>query len=189
MSSVSRVQPTSSTEENNHHFLKHLDFFLRLSVIPFSVASIRVTVTSKQDDSTYGKLEFNNFIGLKYLVYINAISACYALVAIVCSWLKFLLTKAWIFFVSDQIVAYLIVTSGASVTEILYLGYNGDKEVSWSEACSTYGRFCSRVKVALILHVFAFLCFLILSIISAFRVFSKFDPPSTSKGVENNEEN
>ncbi|KAI3875447.1 hypothetical protein MKW92_023017, partial [Papaver armeniacum] len=84
------------------------------------------------------------------------------------------------------IVAYLIVTSGASVIEILYLAYNGDKEVSWSEACSSYGRFCSRVKVALILHVFTFFCFLILSVISAFKVFSKFDPPSIpSKGVEN----
>ncbi|KAI3986697.1 hypothetical protein MKX01_014235 [Papaver californicum] len=188
MSSVSQVQLTSSTE-NNHHYLKHLDFFLRLSVLPFSAASIWVAVTTKQDNSTYGKLEFNNLIGLKYLIYINAISACYALVAVVCSWLKFLLTKAWIFFVSDQIVAYLIVTSGASVIEILDLGYNGDKEVSWSEACSSYGRFCSRVKVAFILHVLAFLCFLILSVISAFRVFSKFDPPSIpSKGVENDGE-
>ncbi|XP_026392628.1 CASP-like protein 2D1 [Papaver somniferum] len=188
MSSVSQVQLTSSTE-NNHHYLKHLDFFLRLSVIPFSVASIWVTATTKQDNSTYGNLEFNNIIGLKYLICINAISASYALVAIICSWFKFLLTKAWIFFISDQIVAYLVVTSGSSVIEILYLAYNGDKEVSWSEACSSYGKFCSRVKVALILHVFTFLCFLILSAISAFRVFSKFDPPSIpSKGVENDGE-
>ncbi|OVA11486.1 Uncharacterized protein family UPF0497 [Macleaya cordata] len=182
MNNVSENQLTST---NHLHFLRLLDFFLRLSVIPLSAASIWVTVTNKQDNISYGKVEFSNLSGLKYLVFINAISASYALVAVVCSWLKFLLSKAWVFFVSDQVVAYLMVTSSAAVVEILYLSYNGDKEISWSEACSSYGRFCYRVKVALILHVFAVLCFLVLSIISAYRVFSKFEPPCVpSKGAE-----
>lgn len=61
--------------------------------------------------------------------------------------------------------------------EILYLAYNGDREVSWSEACSAYGKFCSRMKVALVLHALALCCFLVLAVISAYRVFSKFEPP------------
>ncbi|DAD49586.1 TPA_asm: hypothetical protein HUJ06_032052 [Nelumbo nucifera] len=76
-----------------------------------------------------------------------------------------------------RVVAYLMVTSAAAVIEILYLAYNGDKDVSWSEACSSYGRFCSRVKVALVLHALALLFFLVLSLISTYRVFSRYQPP------------
>jgi len=74
-------------------------------------------------------------------------------------------------------VAYLTITSVAAVTEIYYLAYNGAKEDSWSEACSSYDRFCGKVKLALILHAITFCCFFVLSVISAFRAFSVFDPP------------
>jgi len=47
----------------------------------------------------------------------------------------------------EQIVAYLMVTSGTAVFKILYLAYNGDGEVVWSEALSSYGKFCYRMKV------------------------------------------
>ena len=47
----------------------------------------------------------------------------------------------------EQIVAYLMVTSGTAVFKILYLAYNGDREVVWSEALSSYGKFCYRMKV------------------------------------------
>ncbi|XP_043689142.1 CASP-like protein 2D1 isoform X1 [Telopea speciosissima] len=169
--------------------LRFIDLSLRLSVIPLSVASIWLTVTNKQDSSIYGKLEFNNLSGLKYMVCINAISVGYSLVAIVSSWLKCLLTKAGFLLFSDQVgsfllqtqvLTYLMVTSTAAVVDLLYLAYNGDTKVSWSEACSSFGRFCNRVKVALILHAIALLCFFALSLISAFRVFSKFDPPYVS---------
>lgn len=75
-------------------------------------------------------------------------------------------------------VAYLMVTSVGATMEIYYLAYNGDKEVSWSEGCRSYGRFCSKVKMALILHIMALCCLLLLSVISAYRAFSIFDPPS-----------
>jgi len=79
-----------------------------------------------------------------------------------------------------QVVAYLMVTSIAATMEIYYLAYNGAKEDSWSQACSSYGKFCSKVKLALILHMITFGCFFVLAIISAFRAFSVFDPPSVN---------
>jgi uncharacterized protein (TIGR01569 family) len=153
------------------------------------------------------------------MVCISAICGAYAFIAAISTWVRCLVTKAWLFFVSDQvylplssnfsfllpvfphkifclvrhvehsflvqIVAYLMVTSGAAVLEILYLAYKGDKEVSWSEACSYYGRFCSRMKIALVLHALALCCFIVLAVISAFRTFSMFEPPSLpSKEVE-----
>ncbi|KAF9674771.1 hypothetical protein SADUNF_Sadunf10G0161600 [Salix dunnii] len=165
--------------------LKLLDFSLRLSVIPLSVATIWLTVTNKQDSSMYGDLKYNNLTGLKYMVLISGICASYAFIAAVCTCIRRIVTKTWLFFVSDQIVAYLMVTSGAAVLEILYLAYNGDKEVTWSEACTSYGKFCYRLKVAVILHALAFSCFVILAVISAYRAFSLFEPPlAPSKQVE-----
>lgn len=72
----------------------------------------------------------------------------------------------------------------AAVVEILYLAYKGDKEVTWSEACTSYGGFCSRLKLALALHALALCCFFVLAVISAYRAFSMFEPPIPPKGVE-----
>ncbi|XP_057968884.1 CASP-like protein 2D1 [Malania oleifera] len=169
--------------------LKLLDFALRLCAVPLSVASIWVTVTNQQDNSSYGKLQFSTLGGLKYMVCINALSAAYALFAALSSWFRCLLTKAWVFFVSDQVVAYLMVTSGAAVLEILYLAYNGDREASWSEACNSYGRFCVRVKLGLALHASSLCCFLLVSVISAYRTFSTYPPPSIPSEVLEDQRN
>ena len=157
--------------------LKLIDFSLRILVIPLSVASIWLTVTNKQDNTTYGKLEYSNLLGLKYMICTSALSAGYALFAAASSWVKSIVNKAWFFFVSDQVVTYLMVTSMSSVAEILYLAYNGDRDVTWSEACSLYGDFCTKMKIALILHALALFCFLILAVISAYRIFSTFELP------------
>lgn len=77
----------------------------------------------------------------------------------------------------EQVLAYLMVTSMAALVEFLYLAYNGDQMVSWSSGCVSYGKFCSRLKIALILHVIAVCCFLVLALISAYRLFRRFDPP------------
>ncbi|XP_077243667.1 CASP-like protein 2D1 isoform X3 [Tasmannia lanceolata] len=142
MSSIDENKPSST---NPLHSLRYLDVSLRLTAIPLSVVSIWVMVTNKQD-SLYGSLKFSNLTGLKYLVCINAICAAYALIAVVFSWLRSSF-NAWVFFVSDQLLAYLMVTSGSAVAEILYLGYKGDRDVSWSEACSSYGKFCNKMVV------------------------------------------
>ncbi|KAK4420774.1 putative beta-1,3-galactosyltransferase 2 [Sesamum alatum] len=157
--------------------LKILDFSIRLLLIPFNLASIWIAVNTRQNNTDYGDLEFADFIGLKYMVGVSAVSAGYALFAAVSSWLRCLVTKAWIFFVADQVLAYLMVTSLASLMEFLYLAYNGDQLVSWSQACASYSKFCSRLKIALALHVIAVCCFLVLAVISAYRVFRRYDPP------------
>ncbi|MCF1423286.1 MARVEL-like domain-containing protein [Mangrovimonas sp. AS18] len=45
--------------------LKLLDCSLRIFAIPLSVATIWLTVTNQQDNTSYGKLEFSNLTGLK----------------------------------------------------------------------------------------------------------------------------
>lgn len=70
-----------------------------------------------------------------------------------------------------------MVTSAAAVGQILYLAYHGDIEVSWSEACSSYGKFCNKMKMALVFQALGFGCFFLVALISAFRAFCIFDPP------------
>ncbi|KAL9402527.1 hypothetical protein Peur_006376 [Populus x canadensis] len=81
------------------------------------------------------------------MFFVSGICVSYAFLAAVSTRIRCFVTKAWLFFVSDQIVAYLMVTSGTAVFEILYLAYNGDREVVWSEALYSYGKFCYGMKV------------------------------------------
>lgn len=54
-----------SSSKNSVPRLKLLDFSLRLSVIPLSVASLCLTVTNNEDNPDYGSIKFINFSGLK----------------------------------------------------------------------------------------------------------------------------
>ncbi|ESQ42956.1 hypothetical protein EUTSA_v10014758mg [Eutrema salsugineum] len=157
--------------------LRLIDSCLRLSVVPLSVATIWLTVTNQQSNPDYGSLDYNSIMGLKYMVGVSAICAIYALLSSISSWVTCLVSKAWLFFVPDQVLAYLMTTSVAGATEIVYLLNKGDKMVTWSEVCSSYPHFCSKLTIALGLHVFVLFSFLFLSVISAYRAFSVFDPP------------
>lgn len=175
------MRDVDATRASGHgQRLWQLNLLLRLIVLPCSAASIWAIVKSNQVNDTYGELEFSNLTGLKYLVWVNAISAGYALVSAILVYLR-LFKFDWPIFLLDQVTAYLMVTSGSAVVEILFLAHEGDKEVSWSEVCSYYGRFCSRTMLSLVFHLVALLCFLALSLVSAFRVFSKYEvPPSAA---------
>lgn len=76
-----------------------------------------------------------------------------------------------------QAVAYLLVTSASAAAEVLQLAQHGDREVSWGEVCSYFGRFCGKATLSLALHAAALACFVALALVSAFRVLSKCHPP------------
>ncbi|GAA0167361.1 hypothetical protein LIER_43787 [Lithospermum erythrorhizon] len=88
---------------NNIPILQVLDCCLRLFAVPFSIASFWLTLTNQQKNRDYGDIKFSNFTGLKYLAIISAIAAGYAIVGAVCLWIKVIVSKAWLFFVSDQV--------------------------------------------------------------------------------------
>ncbi|CAD5176640.1 CASP-like protein 2D1 [Musa acuminata AAA Group] len=170
---------------NNHQVFRVVGLSLRLAAIPLCAASLWVMATNKQANESYGKVEFSDLPGLRYMVCISAISLGYSVVSILFACLG-CVNNDWFFFISDQVVAYLMVTSGSAVAEVLYLAREGDRKASWSEACSYYGRFCDRTKVSLALHLAALLCFIALFLVSSYTVFSKFEAPSvsdSSKGV------
>ncbi|XP_047076670.1 CASP-like protein 2D1 [Lolium rigidum] len=150
---------------------------LRVCVIPLAVASLWRMATNRQADDAYGEIHFSNLSGFKYLVVINAITAAYSVVSILLSSFKSLARYDWLVFVLDQAAAYLLLTSCSAAAEVVYLAREGDREVSWGEVCSYFGRFCGRATVSVALQAGALLCFVVLSLVSAFRVFSRFDAP------------
>ncbi|KAL6604426.1 hypothetical protein ACP70R_042853 [Stipagrostis hirtigluma subsp. patula] len=157
--------------------LKLPEMALRLCVVPLAVASLWEMATNTQADDTYGEVTFSNLSGFKYLVGINAIAAAYSVASIVLSCFKSLGRYDWLIFLLDQAVAYLLVTSAAAAAEVVQLARRGDREVSWGEVCSYFGAFCGKATVSLALHAAALACFVALSLLSAFRVFSSCHPP------------
>lgn len=146
---------------------------LRLCVIPLALASLWEMATNAQDDDAYGRVSFSNLSGFSYLVAINAVTAAYAVASILLSFKSQHAKLDWLILLMDQASAYLLVTSASAAAELLQLARHGDRDVSWGEVCSYFGRFCGKATVSLALHAAALACFVALSLLSAFRVFSR----------------
>ena len=86
-----------------------------------------------------------------------------------------------------QILTYVVLAAGAVSTEVLYLAYKGDDAITWSDACSSFGSFCHKATASVII-TFVVVCFyVVLSLISSYKLFTRFDPPATvdsNKNVE-----
>ncbi|XP_071684942.1 CASP-like protein 2D1 [Lolium perenne] len=95
----------------------------------------------------------------RYLVVINVITAAYSMVSILLPSFKSLARR--LFSPPGSGSTYLLLTSCSAAAEVVYLAQEGDRAVSWGE-------------------VAALLCFVVLSLVSAFRVFSKFDAPGAA---------
>ncbi|CAN6457534.1 unnamed protein product [Victoria cruziana] len=154
---------------------KLIEICLRVLVFPLCTASLWLMVSNRQVN-IYGELRYDTLSGLEYMIIINAMAIGYTLVAVPLSCHRSA-AKDWILFSLDQIIAYLMTTSGAAAMEVMYLAYKGDRVISWSTACDSYGQFCGKARVSLLFHFMTLLCFIILSGASAYRVFSKFEAP------------
>ncbi|KAL5215688.1 hypothetical protein ABZP36_007089 [Zizania latifolia] len=125
----------------------------------------------------------------RYLVYANGLCAAYSLVSAfyIAVPRPATLSRSWIVFLLDQVFTYLILAAGAASAELLYLAYNGDKEVTWSEACGVFGSFCRQARTSVAITFGSVACYILLSLISSYRLFSAYDAPQPSlgnKGVE-----
>ncbi|CAL5059421.1 unnamed protein product [Urochloa decumbens] len=164
--------------------MKLPELALRLCVIPLAVASLWEMATNSQADDTYGEVRFSNISGFTYLVGINAVTAAYAVASILLSPFKSFAQYDWLILVLDQASAYLLVTSASAAAEVLQLARRGDRDVSWGEVCSYFGSFCGKATVSLALHAAALACFVALSLVSAFRVFSRCGHPHSGAAAD-----
>lgn len=62
---TTHIDDSASGKNHNLPMLKIFDSSLRLFAVPLSVATIWITVTNQQDNSSYGMLKYYNISGLK----------------------------------------------------------------------------------------------------------------------------
>ncbi|GAU44100.1 hypothetical protein TSUD_123870 [Trifolium subterraneum] len=66
----------------------------------------------------------------------------------------------------------------ASTMEVEYLAENGDRATLWNSACGSFGKFCHKITASVAITFVALVCYVLLSIISSYKLFSKFDVPA-----------
>lgn len=157
---------------------RYFETLLRLLPVGLCISALVVMLKTKQSDQ-YIQLEYNDIGAFRFLAYANGICAGYSFISAFESMVPASnhTYRSWILFLLDQGITYLLLAGGAGATEVLYVAYKGDEAVIWEQVCGSYGRFCSRAAVSVIISFFALVCFLLISILSSYRLFSKYDPP------------
>ncbi|KAL2317321.1 hypothetical protein Fmac_031197 [Flemingia macrophylla] len=167
--------------EGNDSILRFVETFLRLLTIGLCVTALVIMVKSSQQNE-YGSVSYTDLGAFRYLVHANGICAGYSLFSVVIVALPRVSTmpRAWAFFLLDQMLTYLILAAGAASVEVLYLSEKGNTATTWSSACSSFGSFCHKVIASTAITFVAVFCYLLLSLISSYKLFTKFDAPVVS---------
>lgn len=71
----------------------------------------------------------------------------------------------------------MILAAGTVAAEVLYLANKGDNAITWSEACGEYGGFCHKATASVGITFGAVACYVVLSLISSYRLFTTYDAP------------
>ncbi|XP_061360521.1 CASP-like protein 2A2 [Gastrolobium bilobum] len=167
--------------EENTSTLRAAETFLRLVSIGLCVSALTLMLKNSQDNE-YGSVSYTDFGAFRYLVHANGICAGYSLLSAVIVALPrpSTMPRAWTFFLLDQVLTYIVLAAGAVSTEVLYLAENGDTATTWSSACGSFGRFCHKVTTSIAITFVAVVCYVVLSLISSYKLFSKYDAPAST---------
>lgn len=171
--------------------MRTAETLLRLLPMGLCIVALLVMLKNVQTNE-FGTLSYSNLGAFRYLVHANGVCAGYSLLTavVVAMPRPSTMSRAWTFFLLDQFLTYIILAAGAVSMEVVYLAYKGDEAVTWSEACGSFGGFCRRAVVSTAITFAVVLCYAALSLISSYRLFSKYDAPpvhghSSTKGIEN----
>ncbi|XP_054817878.1 CASP-like protein 2A2 [Prosopis cineraria] len=177
---VAAARPVRADDEDeNSSALRTSETFLRLLPIGLSVAALVLMLNDSQAND-YGSLDYTDLGAFRYLVHANGICAGYSLIsaAIVAMPRPSTMSRAWTFFLLDQLLTYIILGAGSVSTEALYLAEKGNDSTLWSSACGYFGRFCHKATASVAITFLAVVCYALLSLISSYKLFSKFDAPA-----------
>ncbi|KAM5573832.1 CASP-like protein 2A1 [Rosa sericea] len=188
--SAAEVAPGDELEgmssNGNGSSLRTAETLLRLLPIAPCVAALLVMLHDSQDNE-FGSVSYSHIGAFRFLVHANGICAGYSLLSAIISAKSRPSTKsvAWTFFFIDQLLTYIILGAGAVSTEVLYLAYKGDSTITWSPACGSYGGFCHKATTSVVITFLVVACFALISLISSYKLFSKFDAPAINpiKGI------
>ncbi|KAF5730797.1 CASP-like protein F16 [Tripterygium wilfordii] len=160
---------------------------LRMVPMGLCVAALVVMLKNSQTND-FGSISYSDLGAFRYLVHANGICAGYSLLsaAIAAMPRPSTMSRAWTFFILDQLLTYLILGAVSVSTEVLYLAYKGDAAITWSAACGSFGAYCNKATASVVITFVVVAFYAVLSLISSYKLFSKYDAPVyfPSKGIE-----
>ncbi|KAG4955114.1 hypothetical protein AAZX31_14G194100 [Glycine max] len=161
--------------------LRVVETFLRLFPIGLCVTALVIMLKNSQENK-YGSVSYTDLGAFRYLVHANGICAGYSLFSAIFVALPRLSSMhiAWTFFVLDQVLTYIILSAGAASAEVLYLAEKGNMATAWSSACRSFGPFCHKVTASTTITFVVVVFYVLLSLISSYKLFSKYDAPTVS---------
>ncbi|CAA0816361.1 CASP-like protein 2A1 [Striga hermonthica] len=167
--------------------MRMAETLLRILPIALCVAAL-VIMLKDSETNDYGSLSYSDIGAFRYLVHASGVCAGYSLLSAVVAAVPrpSSMSRAWAFFLLDQLLTYVILAAGAISTEVVYLAYKGDTSITWSQTCGSFGGFCRKATASIAITFVVTLCYAGLSLISSYRLFSKYDAPVayTNKGIE-----
>ncbi|CAH9091055.1 unnamed protein product [Cuscuta epithymum] len=168
---------------------RRAETLLRLFPMALCVVALVLMLKNSQSNTDFGSISYSDVVPFKYLVHANGICAGYSLLSAVVAAIPrpFSMPRAWTFFLLDQLLTYVVLAAGAVATEVVYLDYKGDSATTWSESCGTFGGFCHKATTSVAITFTVSLSYVAISLISSYRLFSKYDAPvvlHNSKGIE-----
>ncbi|QCD77973.1 CASP-like protein 2A2 [Vigna unguiculata] len=168
--------------EGNTNTLRTAETFLRLLPVGLCVSALVLMLKNSQQNQ-YGSVDYTDLGAFKYLVHANGICAGYSLFSAVIAAMPrpSTMPRAWTFFLLDQVLTYIVLAAGAVSTEVLYLAENGNTATTWSSACGSFGRFCNKVTASIVITFVAVFCYVLLSLISSYKLFTKYDAPAACR--------
>ncbi|KAH0451610.1 hypothetical protein IEQ34_018909 [Dendrobium chrysotoxum] len=210
---VSKQEEEADAIESGVSAVRTAETLLRVVPMGFCLAALILTLKNSVDND-YGSISYSDLGSFKYLVYMNGLCAGYSIFSAFYTAIPRPLStsRAWTIFFLDQarflisydasvqtnggnsegkVVTYAILAAGAAAAEIVYLAYEGDEQVTWSRVCGVFGGFCGKAKASVGITFGAVACYVLLSLISSYRLFSAYPAPVSTfaAAVEDNEAN
>ncbi|GAB2219260.1 hypothetical protein Droror1_Dr00006893 [Drosera rotundifolia] len=172
------LDDTYDEEEERSVQLRTTETLLRLLPVGLCVAALVIMLKNSQT-SDFGHISYSTLGAFTYLVHANGICAGYSLISAAVSAIPrpSTMSRAWTFFLLDQILTYAILAAGAASTELLFLSYHGDDAAGWSAACLNFGMFCRKARTSIVITLAVVVVYVAISFLSSYRLFSKYAPP------------
>ncbi|KAJ7558141.1 hypothetical protein O6H91_04G026100 [Diphasiastrum complanatum] len=163
---------------------KLANLFLRMSGMGIPLFVLTLMVTAKQTTTILTlqiSADFKVSKAFEAVVGASAVVAAYSFIQTIIDLMSFfnhntVATKkahAWIVFLADQSLTYLLFGATAAATEVAYISKNGSKRVGWSAVCDNFNKFCNIVGGAIVLCYLAVVVLMVTSVLSARRLFTR----------------
>ncbi|KAJ8900685.1 hypothetical protein K2173_025496 [Erythroxylum novogranatense] len=188
MAMMTSIRSVGEGDMDVRSILRTAETILRLLPMALCLSALVVMLKNSQTND-FGSLSYSDLGAFRYLVHANGICAGYSLLSavVVAVPRPSTMFRAWTFFFLDQVLTYVILGAGTVSAEVLYLANKGDTDITWSKACGSFGEFCHKATTSVVVTFAAVACYMAVSLVSSYKLFSRYDAPVTylgDKGIQ-----